>query len=148
MTGDADQVPGSSRVARRILDREAIPSGDAAQAVVAEALHRVCARTLANLRDAMGGAGCDALMARALSRATAAYPVLKDMWRRSTADVRVEDLQATIEAHGAATTVAAVEALLVALIDILSRLIGEDMAIRLIDHDVPRSRPSDGAQVQ
>jgi hypothetical protein len=145
MTGDADQFPGSSRIARRVLDREAIPSGDAAPAIVAGALHRVCASMSANLRDAMGGAGRDALLARAVSRATATHPALKDMWRRNAADIRVEDVLATIDAHGAAATVAAVEALLVALIDILSRLIGEDMAIRLIDHDVPRSRPSGGA---
>ena len=147
MIDDADQAPAASRVARRVLDREAVPASDGASAVVAEALQRVCARTSANLRDAMGVTGCDALVARAVSRAKGTHPVLTDICRRNAADVRVEDLRATIEAHGAAASIAAVEALLVSLIDILSRLIGEDMAIRLIEPDIPRSRPGGGARV-
>jgi hypothetical protein len=145
MIGDADQASASSRIARRVLDREAIPARDGAPAVAAAALQRVCARTLDNLRDAMGVDGCDALLARAVSQATATHPALKDMYRRNAADIRVEDVLATIDAHGLTAITAAVEALLVALIDVLTRLIGEDMAIRLIDHDVPRSRPSGGA---
>lgn len=146
MTGSASEVPPSLRVARRVLDREAVVSAAGAPEDVAVVLQRVCTRLSCNLRDAMGPAGYDALLDRALVRAEPAHPALTAACPRNGAGIRVENLQASIETHGAPAVTAAIEALLVAFIDILSRLIGEDMAIRLIDQDVPRSRPRGGAR--
>jgi hypothetical protein len=146
MNGDPSQTSAGSLIARRILDREAASDGHATSAAVAGALQQVCLRTAANLRDAMGVGGCEALLARAVARAVETHPALEDICRRSAANIQIDDLLAAIEARGVVATTTAVEALLGALIDILSRLIGEDMAIRLIDPDVPRPRPNAGAR--
>jgi hypothetical protein len=148
MSGDAGQTPTALRIARRVLNREVTPGGDGNHAATAAALQRLCARTSDNLRDAMGASGCEALLARALARAERAHPVLKDLCRETAGNVHLDDVLATIEAHSVEAITEAIEALLAALIDILSRLIGEDMAIRLIDQEVPRSRLGDGAQEQ
>jgi hypothetical protein len=68
------------------------------------------------------------------------------LFREVNGDVHVDEVLATIEEYGVGAITAAIENLLAALIDILSRLIGEDMAIQLIDQDVPQSRPHDGAR--
>jgi hypothetical protein len=96
----------------------------------------------------MGEDGADALFARALARTESQHPALKNMLRLDEAGggIHLNGVVASVEAHGAAAVNSAMEALLAALVDILGRLIGEDMAIRLIDHDDPRSRPADGAQ--
>jgi hypothetical protein len=127
------------------MEREAITRGTTEPAIVAPALQRIFARTCDNLRDAMGDDGCDALVARARARVERSHPALEDLCRRRAGDLQVEDVLATIDAYDVDAITAAVEVFLAALIEILSRLIGEDMAIRLIDHDVPRSRPNGGA---
>jgi hypothetical protein len=147
MTGNASEAPSSLRIARRVLDREVVPSAGATPADVAAALQRVCARLSYNLRDSMGPAGYDALLVRALARAEPAHPALVAACPRNGGEIHLDNLQASIEKHGVVAATAAVEALLAAFIDLLSRLIGEDMAIRLMDQDVPRSRPGGGARL-
>ena len=148
MSADAGEAPASLRMARSVLERETALGGDASPPVVAAALQRVCARIADNLHDAMGVAGCDALVARAVARAETTNPALKDLCRRAAGDIQIDEILPHIEVHGVARVVAAIEALLAALIDILSRLIGEDMAKRLIDRDVPRSRSGRGARTR
>jgi hypothetical protein len=146
MSGDADQTPAALRIARRVVKRAAVAGGEVTDAAVAAALQRVSSRAFANLREAMGASGCEALLTRALARAERAHPALRDLYREKTGDIQVDDVLAIIEAHSVDAVTAAIEALIAALIDILSRLIGEDMATRLIDQEVPR--PSLGAQEQ
>jgi uncharacterized iron-regulated protein len=110
------------------------------------ALQRTCLRVSDNLRDSMGDAGCNALLARALARTEADHPALKDIRRLDEDNIHLDGVLASIEAHGVAAVTAAIEALLAALVGILGRLIGEDMAIRLIDHDASRSRAGDGGK--
>lgn len=109
-------------------------------------LQRTCLRVVENLRDAMGEDGCTALLARALARTEHDHPALKDIRRLNNGGIHLDGVMASIEAHGAAPVTAAIEAMLAALIDVLGRLIGEDMALRIIDQDVPRPRTRDGAQ--
>ncbi len=146
MTASGSEGPPALRIARRVLDREVAQIAGAPPADVAAALERVCTRLSRNLRDAMGPAGYDALLARAVARAEPAHPALTAACPRNAAEIHVDDLHASIETHGVPAATAAIEALLTAFIDILSRLIGEDMAIRLIDEDVPRSGRDGGAR--
>lgn len=83
----------------------------------------------------MGEAGCAALLERGLARTEAAHPVLKELRRSDTGDVRLDGIAASVDAHGIEAVTAAAEALLAAVLDILTRLIGEDMATRLIVRD-------------
>jgi hypothetical protein len=89
----------------------------------------------------MGQVGTAALIARALARTEAAHPVLRDLRRPGDAGIHLDDIAANAADSGgdAGTVAVAVEALIRALVDILVRLIGEDMAIRVIEGDEPRS---------
>lgn len=116
------------------------------QANVGQTLQRTCTRVSDNLRDALGIAGCDALLSRALSRTQQRHPVLKDVHRADSGGIHLDGVVASIDVHGAAAVTAAIEALLTALTDILSRLIGEEMAIQLMEHDASRARSGGGAQ--
>jgi hypothetical protein len=104
--------------------------------MVAAALQRALARVSANLRDSVGDDGRDALLTRALARTEPDYPALKGIRRLNNAAVHLDGVVASADAHGVAPVTAAIEALLAALVDVLARLIGEDMAMRLLDHDL------------
>jgi hypothetical protein len=145
VTADDGDGPAAVRIARRVMGREAVRDAGASPAAIASALQRVFGRLSYNLRDAMGPDGYDALLLRALARAKRAHPALAMAGALNEREMHTDKMLAIIEAHGADVATDAMEALLVAFIDILSRLIGEDMAIRLIDPDVPQSRPNGGA---
>lgn len=148
MNGDALPSSASVQIARRLLAREAPPGRKAEPEAVSAALERTCMRVSANLRDAMGDDGLTALLARALARTERDHPALQSIRRSDNGGIQLDGLAASIETHGERPVTAAIEALLAALIDVLSRLIGEDMAIRLVDvdHDTLRSQKGDRAQ--
>ncbi|HEY8176797.1 MAG TPA: hypothetical protein VIF32_13940 [Gemmatimonadaceae bacterium] len=145
VNSDAAATPTSLQIARRLLAREAAPGKGREPKIDVATLQRTVASVSESLRDAMGEDGSTALLARALARTEAAHPALKKMRRLNEGSIQL-DVVASIEAHNVATATAAVEALLAALIDILSRLIGEEMAIRLVESDPVPSRRRAGAQ--
>lgn len=142
---DASPSPTSLQIAGRLLARETPPGGKGDPKTVGAALQRTCSRVSENLRDSMGLDGSNALLGRALARTEGHHPALKDIRRLNEGGVHLDGVVASVETHGVAEVTAAIEALIAALVDILGRLIGEDMAIRLIDPDLPRSRGGDGA---
>lgn len=107
------------------------------------ALQRSCTRVTDALRNSMGDAGCAALFARALARTEGAHPLLKDLHGRADEGIHVDGIAASADAHGIVSVTAAIEALIGSLVDILTRLIGDDMALRLLDNDGPQP-PSRG----
>jgi hypothetical protein len=131
-------------MARRLLARET--SAAVEPAMVAAALQRACARVSANLRDAVGDDGRHALLARALARTEPDHPALKDIRKLNDGAIQLDNVVASVEAHGVAPVTAAIEALLAALLDVLGRLIGEDMTMRLLDHDLPGPSPDGGTR--
>jgi hypothetical protein len=130
----SEQFPATQEMARRLLAREI--SATAEPAAVAAALQRACARVMANLRDAVGDDGRDALLARALARTETDHPALKGIRAINNGVIHLDSVVATVEAHGVAPVTTAIVALLAALLDVLGRLIGEEMAMRLLDHDL------------
>jgi hypothetical protein len=96
------------------------------------------------LRDTMGNDGCSALFARALARTAGAHQALNHL-RAGGDGVRLDAIAPSVEAHGIQDVTAAIEALIAAVVDILIRLIGEDMAVRLIDTDESRPPTRRGA---
>ena len=94
----------------------------------------------------MGDAGCAALFDRALARTEGAHPALKDLRGRADDGIRLDRIAASADAHGIENVTAAIEALIGALVDILTRLIGDDMTIRLLDHDGPQPPARRGAR--
>jgi hypothetical protein len=135
MSQEAPRPSTSPQLARRLLDREAALLRDSNPEKVGAALTRTCLYVSENLRDSLGEAGWAALLARALARTEADHPALKGIRRQNEDDIDLDCVIASVAAHGVASATAAFEALLAALIEILGRLVGEDMAVRLIDHD-------------
>ena len=131
----------SMQIMRRLMAREPLLESGAEPAVVGIALQRTCARVSHRLRDAMGVDGSTALLARALARTEVDHPVLKTVTHLNGNGISLDGVSASIDAHGVTAVTAGVEALLAALVDVLSRLIGEDMTARLLELDAPaRSR--------
>jgi hypothetical protein len=90
----------------------------------------------------IGRQGCRALFARALSTAQAGgeYPVL-DLVRVSTGSVSCLDGLAEGAARcGSDAATAGATAILSALIELLGRLIGDDMALSLLAHSASAPR--------
>jgi hypothetical protein len=143
---DASAFLTSVQIARRLLAREAAPGSKGKPEMVGAALQRTLVRVSESLHDSMGEGGRNALLVRALARTEADHPALKNIVGLNEGGIQLDGVVASVDAHGVAAVTAAIEALLAALIDLLARLIGEDMAIRLIDHDAPRSRKGGGAQ--
>ena len=110
------------------------------------ALQRSCTRLADAMRDAMGTDGSDALLARALARTASKHPAIASVRQINGNGVQLDGVAAAVEKHGLAEVTTAVEALFEAVVDVLARLIGEDMVVRLIDPDGALSRGSDGKQ--
>ncbi len=146
MSTGVSQSPSSLQIARRLLAREAAQVSEGGREMVVAALQRTCLRVSDNLRESIGEDGCTALLERALARTEASHPALKDIRRWNDVSLHLDGVLTSVEAHGVVAVTAAIEALLAALVEILGRLIGEDMAIRLIDHDAARPRSSNGAK--
>ena len=102
------------------------------------ALQSACLRTAEYMRDLLGEDGSNALLVRALARTEAGHPALKSIRRLNEGRIHLDSVAAGVEAHGVTAVTSAIEALLAALIEILGRLIGDEMAIRLIDQDALR----------
>lgn len=86
----------------------------------------------------MGVDGCTVLLARSLARVEGAHPCLALIQRRDGREVYLDGVAAALETYGYAATDSAITALLATLVEILGRLIGEDMAMRIIDLGAPR----------
>jgi hypothetical protein len=139
-----------SEVARRILTRDGPAIGTGTPESVGLALQGSCTRFTDALCDSMGEAGCAALLARAFARTEDAQPALKSLRGPDVSiaeSARLDGIVASVQSHGVEVVTAALEALLTVVIEILMRLIGEEMTIRLIDHDGPEPRARGGGRV-
>lgn len=137
-------TPGSARwssreVARQMLEREADDAADSANGDGA-AMQRAFARLSENLRRSVGEDGYGALLARAAASTGSEPPILSVIPRSDATGIDL-DVVGAIEGHGPAAAAAALESLIAALVDILSDLIGADMARNLLDHDVSPRTP-------
>ena len=99
-----------------------------------------CRQITANLREALGPDGCSALLSRALAECEPRHPVLKQLRGPDEREVQLGNVSAAIAAHGVVPVAVAVDALTASLTGILARIIGEDMALRLIGLDAPDER--------
>ena len=126
-------------LALRLLAREGSgpPRSDSA-----DAPDRVCAGVCDELSRWIGRDGCRALFARALATAQAGgnHPAL-DLVRVSTGSVScLEGLAEGAARCGSDAATAGATAILSELIELLSHLIGEDMALSLLAHSAPPPR--------
>ncbi len=135
----------SGQIARRLIILSDAREGgrhDAARATVG-----ACDQLYHDLSRWVGTDGCRALFTRAIAQARTDYPLLEKIHLRVRPQPHLEGVAETIEAHGAPATADAIESMLVGLIELLGRLIGDDMAMKLIDESLVQST-RDGAGSQ
>ena len=120
-------------IARRLIGSRPDPPGaDTAARAAASA----CEHLYRELSRWVGPDGCHALFTRALAQAQAEHPALEQIQLRARSEPYIDGVAATIMAHGDAATAEAFESVLVHLVELLGRLIGDDMAMKLIDRSL------------
>ena len=104
-------------------------------------------RASADLGNALarwfGPYGTHALLTRALARTRPDHPVLADVRVRGPLAPVLDGLADAVPAHGPAAVTAGVVAVLGATVDLLGRMIGEDMALHLVERSMEGSIPPD-----
>lgn len=124
-------TPGSAaatEVARRVWAPDAGVVRAPEKAAVA--VDRVCTQLRVGLGRWVGAEGYRALLSRALERARAEHPALKNL---SCMGGDKPEIAAAVEAHGADAVAAGVVALVVAMIELLARVVGEETAAELVN---------------
>jgi hypothetical protein len=118
----------ATKVARDLWERVA---GDAESSEeVAAAVERTCIQLRAGLGRWIGAMGYRALLDRALVLARAEHPALGSL---SCHGGDEKMITAAVSTHGAAEVAAGMVALVAGLVELLGRIIGEDMALRLVE---------------
>jgi hypothetical protein len=125
------ELPAADQIARGLIERAGVDGGgsrSAAQAAVA-----ACDQLYQNLSRWVGADGCHALFSRARAHVQTDHPLLGKIELRARSEPYLEGVAEAIEAYGATATAEALEAMLVGLIELLGRIIGDDMAMKLIE---------------
>jgi len=130
-------VPAAQQMARRLIKshRSERTEGQTAARAAATA----CDDLYQELSRWVGPDGCHALFTRALAQARIDHPALGQIHLHARSSPYVDGVAETIMAHGDPATAAGLEAMLVHLIELLGRLIGDDMAMKLIERSVAAS---------
>ncbi len=126
----------------RVLARDKAAAAPAGATGLDPSLVAACSRVLANLQNTMGHDGCAALLERAIAQTLSAHPALKHVVRIGSQGIELGGAVESPDAREITAIQVAIEAVLASLVEILVRLIGEDMTIRLIGDERP-SAPAD-----
>jgi hypothetical protein len=141
-TPSGNQAP-AREIARRLISsrRSEQRSGDTPARMTAAA----CETLYRELSRWVGPDGCDALFARALADTRTEYPALAQIQLHARSEPYLDGVAETIMAHGDPATAEALESMLMRLVELLGRLIGDDMAVKLIERSLVSDR--EGASV-
>jgi hypothetical protein len=118
----------ATEAARQLWAHEGLDAG--APEEMAAAAEQGCARLRAGLTRWIGSDGYRALVDRALEQARAGHPALAGLQCQAG---DVQGVAAAVGVHGAAEVREGILTLVALLIDLLSRVIGEEMAVRLVE---------------
>lgn len=139
--GDNDTASRNEHPARRMARRlinshrsERTEGHTAARAAAA-----ACDQLYRELSRWVGPDGCHALFTRALVQARVEYTALGQIQLHARSDPYIDGVAESIMAHGDPATTEGLEAMLVNLIELLGRLIGDDMAMKLIERTLAAS---------
>jgi hypothetical protein len=132
------QAP-SRQLARRLIEarRSERSDGDTPARAAAEASDRL----YRELSRWVGLDGCYALFARALSQAQTDYPALGQILVSARSQPHIDGVAETIVACGDPATAEGIEFMLERLVELLGRLIGDDMAKKLIERSLAAPEP-------
>lgn len=103
----------------------------------ASAAERAFARVSVSMVRWIGPDGSQALFMRALGLAQAQRPALKSIPPPARSVLVLEPLADTVDPQDTNAVMDAAAMILTTLIELLGRLIGNDLAIRLVGHDSP-----------
>lgn len=129
-------TPDARELIRNLVDLETDARSDDAP-VAASATLATSERLYGELSRWIGSVGCHALFTRALADARVSHPLLTGVRVQKGDQPYFEGTAEIIDAHGASATAEAFEAMLVTLVELLGRLIGDDMAVKLILQSLP-----------
>jgi len=129
--------------AHRMLASETAAS-DTQEAQIAAA-ERVLGRLQEHILRWFGPDGFHAVLSRALATARKAHPALAHVRIEPRSEARLTELAANAQAYRPAELRDAFQALVAATIALLSRLIGDDLVRRLLQHAWPLETPNDTA---
>lgn len=106
-----------------------VPPGGDKVTVAAQAVH-TAAEALAEF---LGLDGTRAVFDRAFELVAAQNPVLKTVELKTVPTVNISGVVEAIELHGENASASALEQLLSTVVEVLGRLMGEDLAIRILE---------------
>jgi hypothetical protein len=130
----------ATEAAQRLWARESAGAGDTASAVT-----RICGGLDHGLSRWIGAEGYRALLRRALEEErTVQSPFATLQWDGNDGD----RIAAAVKQHGAHETVAWLVSLVASLIDLLGRVVGEDMAVQLIEQGGSTRRSERAAETE
>jgi hypothetical protein len=122
---------------------ESHQAGGAGRQTAAHAAAAACDGLYRDLSRWVGRDGCHALFTRARAEALTEHPALAQVQLGAQSELYVEGVAEAISAHGDDATARAIETMLLRVVELLSRLIGDDMATKLIGRSVAASGPDD-----
>lgn len=129
------ETPKARELTRRLVARSGAPTGAPDSAALA--LHKTFERTYRELTRSIGPAGSRALLTRAVAHSRAEHPLLNDIRVGVQSEPALDGVLAVVQTRGAPAVAAALEAVLETLLDLLGRLIGDDMVARLVEQSTP-----------
>jgi hypothetical protein len=132
----SSEQSSAQQIARGLIDSRRSEPGEAHSEARAAA---ACDALYRGLSRWVGSDGSHALFSRALAEARTDHPSLMQIELRVRSEPYVDGVTETIMAHGEAATRAGLESMLVRLIALLGRLIGDEMAMRLIEQSLAAS---------
>lgn len=127
------------QLARRLIEAQASEQSDSDSP--ARAAAGACDRLYRELSRWVGLDGCYALFSRALAQARTDYPALAQIEIRARSQPHIDGVAETIMARGDPATAEGLEFMLEHLIELLGRLIGDDMAVKLIERSLAAPAP-------
>ena len=130
------------QIARRLVGaRRSERSGETPARTAAAASDRL----YRELSRWVGIDGCYALFSRSLAQARTEHPLLGQIEIRARSQPHIDGVAETIMASGDPATAEALESMLERLVELLGRLIGDDMAMKLAERSLAAPEPnSDG----
>ena len=129
--------PAAQQIARRLINSHRSESAEGHS--VARAAAAACDQLYRELSRWVGPDGCHALFTRALAQARTEYPALGQIQLHARSEPYIDGVAEAIMAHGDPATSEALESMLISLVELLGRLIGDDMAMKLIERSLAAS---------
>ena len=137
MSSPDSQHPSARQIVHRATSRHRAEG--AGKDTAARAAAAACDEIYRELSRWVGPHGSEALFRRALAQARSEHPALEQIRLGGGSDPRLEGVPAASDNHGDAATSEAIEAMLFVLIELLARLIGYEMVMKLVAGPQPWS---------